>query len=211
MAVSFDHISYFHISYLKIGVLHKPVSIRAVSPALNYQYIYIHIFSLLTLGTYSVLCYCQDFKVCFNAEIKSYNFDHPKILSAVKSRSVSFPCRSICKSYMRNSVGCVLMFDVSQRQTFDRVACWHQEGPGLCETQPRCSSCSWVTNVIWPWADRSGKSEGEALAKKPTCWLTSRCLQKRTWTSARRLRPWPEAYTPSSSKVKYPPRWLEAG
>ncbi|XP_028846279.1 ras-related protein Rab-39B [Denticeps clupeoides] len=35
--------------------------------------------------------------------------------------------RSITKSYMRNSVGCLLVFDVTQRQTFDRVRSWHQE------------------------------------------------------------------------------------
>ncbi|KAG9335791.1 hypothetical protein JZ751_003623 [Albula glossodonta] len=35
--------------------------------------------------------------------------------------------RSISKSYMRNSVGCILLFDLSQRQTFERVRAWHRE------------------------------------------------------------------------------------
>ncbi|KAJ8288740.1 hypothetical protein COCON_G00013990 [Conger conger] len=35
--------------------------------------------------------------------------------------------RSISKSYMRNSVGCVLLFDLTQRETFERVRAWHRE------------------------------------------------------------------------------------
>ncbi|XP_076156139.1 ras-related protein Rab-39A [Alosa pseudoharengus] len=35
--------------------------------------------------------------------------------------------RSIAKSYMRNSVGCLLVFDLSQRQTFERICSWQQE------------------------------------------------------------------------------------
>ncbi|KAJ8290538.1 hypothetical protein GJAV_G00014200 [Gymnothorax javanicus] len=35
--------------------------------------------------------------------------------------------RSISKSYMRNSVGCILLFDLTQRQTFERVRAWHRE------------------------------------------------------------------------------------
>lgn len=35
--------------------------------------------------------------------------------------------RSIAKSYMRNSVGCLLVFDITQRQTFERVRSWQQE------------------------------------------------------------------------------------
>ncbi|XP_006625810.1 ras-related protein Rab-39A [Lepisosteus oculatus] len=35
--------------------------------------------------------------------------------------------RSISKSYMRNSVGCLLVFDISQRKTFDQVRSWHKE------------------------------------------------------------------------------------
>ncbi|XP_039605962.1 ras-related protein Rab-39A [Polypterus senegalus] len=35
--------------------------------------------------------------------------------------------RSIAKSYMRNSVGCILVFDLSQRHTFERVRDWHKE------------------------------------------------------------------------------------
>ncbi|KAJ8387815.1 hypothetical protein AAFF_G00149640 [Aldrovandia affinis] len=35
--------------------------------------------------------------------------------------------RSISKSYMRNSVGCILLFDLSQRQSFERVRTWHRE------------------------------------------------------------------------------------
>ncbi|XP_012677585.1 ras-related protein Rab-39B [Clupea harengus] len=35
--------------------------------------------------------------------------------------------RSIAKSYMRNSVGCLLVFDISQRPTFERIHSWQQE------------------------------------------------------------------------------------
>ncbi|MBN3309111.1 RB39B protein, partial [Amia calva] len=35
--------------------------------------------------------------------------------------------RSISKSYMRNSVGCLMVFDISQRKTFENVRSWHTE------------------------------------------------------------------------------------
>lgn len=76
-----------------------------------------------------------------------------------------FFCRSICKSYMRNSVGCILMFDVSQRQTFDRVCSWHQEVLDYVKPNPMFfllvgHKCDLAVGR------QVRKSEGEALAKQ---------------------------------------------
>ncbi|KAK7142812.1 hypothetical protein R3I94_012231 [Phoxinus phoxinus] len=73
--------------------------------------------------------------------------------------------RSICKSYMRNSAGCILMFDVSQRQTFDRVGSWHQEVLDYVKPNPMFfllvgHKCDLAVGR------QVRKSEGEALAKK---------------------------------------------
>ncbi|XP_052386530.1 ras-related protein Rab-39B [Carassius gibelio] len=73
--------------------------------------------------------------------------------------------RSICKSYMRNSVGCILMFDVSQRQTFDRVRSWQQEVLDYVKPNPMFfvlvgHKCDLAVGR------QVRKSEGDALAKK---------------------------------------------
>uniref|UniRef100_A0A671MV45 Ras-related protein Rab-39B-like n=1 Tax=Sinocyclocheilus anshuiensis TaxID=1608454 RepID=A0A671MV45_9TELE len=73
--------------------------------------------------------------------------------------------RSICKSYMRNSVGCILMFDVSQRQTFDRVGSWQQEVLDYVKPNPMFfvlvgHKCDLAVGR------KVRKSEGDALAKK---------------------------------------------
>lgn len=76
-----------------------------------------------------------------------------------------FGCRSICKSYMRNSVGCILMFDVSQRQTFDRIGSWHQEVLDYVKPNPMFFLLVGHKSDL-AVGRQVRKSEGEALAKK---------------------------------------------
>lgn len=73
--------------------------------------------------------------------------------------------RSICKSYMRNSVGCVLMFDISQRQTFDRVVIWHQEVLDYVKPNPMFFLLVGHKSDL-AIGRQVRKSEGDALAKK---------------------------------------------
>ncbi|XP_073682548.1 ras-related protein Rab-39A-like [Garra rufa] len=73
--------------------------------------------------------------------------------------------RSICKSYMRNSVGCILMFDVSQRQTFDRVGSWHQEVLDYVKPNPMFFLLVGHKSDL-AVGRQVRKSEGEAVAKK---------------------------------------------
>ncbi|XP_030631945.1 ras-related protein Rab-39A [Chanos chanos] len=73
--------------------------------------------------------------------------------------------RSISKSYMRNSVGCVLVFDVSQRQTFERVRKWHQEVVDYVQPNPM------IFILVGHKCDLTAqrevqKEEGVALAKR---------------------------------------------
>nr|XP_002665171.1 ras-related protein Rab-39A-like [Danio rerio]XP_021328725.1 ras-related protein Rab-39A-like [Danio rerio] len=73
--------------------------------------------------------------------------------------------RSICKSYMRNSVGCILMFDVSQRKSFEHVSLWHQEVLDYVKPNPM------IFLLVAHKSDLAvcrevRKSEGEALAEK---------------------------------------------
>ncbi|KAI7805069.1 ras-related protein Rab-39A [Triplophysa rosa] len=73
--------------------------------------------------------------------------------------------RSICKSYMRNSVGCILMFDVSQRQTFDRIGSWHREVLDYVKPNPMFFLLVGHKSDL-AVGRQVRKSEGEALAKK---------------------------------------------
>ncbi|KAK2879161.1 hypothetical protein QQF64_010690 [Cirrhinus molitorella] len=73
--------------------------------------------------------------------------------------------RSICKSYMRNSVGCILMFDVSQRDTFDHVGSWHQEVLDYVKPNPMFFLLVGHKSDL-AVGRQVRKSEGEALAKK---------------------------------------------
>ncbi len=62
-------------------------------------------------------------------------------------------------------MGCILMFDMSQRQTFDRVASWHQEVLDYVKPDPMFfvlvgHKCDLAVGR------QVRKSEGEALAKK---------------------------------------------
>ncbi|KAG7465853.1 hypothetical protein MATL_G00158150 [Megalops atlanticus] len=73
--------------------------------------------------------------------------------------------RSIAKSYMRNSVGCVLMFDLSQRQTFERVRAWHSEVAEY--VKPAIMVFTLVGHKSDLFVRRQvRRTEGEALAKE---------------------------------------------
>ncbi|KAL4623932.1 ras-related protein Rab-39A-like [Arapaima gigas] len=73
--------------------------------------------------------------------------------------------KSISKSYMRNSVGCILVFDISQRQTFEHVRSWHEE------VQEYVQPASMVFLLVGHKSDlvdqrQVRKAEAEALAKE---------------------------------------------
>ncbi|MFT7813063.1 ras-related protein Rab-39A-like [Arapaima gigas] len=73
--------------------------------------------------------------------------------------------KSISKSYMRNSVGCILVFDISQRQTFEHVRSWHEE------VQEYVQPASMVFLLVGHKSDlvdqrQIRKAEAEALAKE---------------------------------------------
>ncbi|XP_036398944.1 ras-related protein Rab-39B [Megalops cyprinoides] len=73
--------------------------------------------------------------------------------------------RSIAKSYMRNSVGCVLMFDLSQRQSFERVRAWHSEVAEY--VKPAIMVFTLVGHKSDLFVRRQvRRTEGEALAKE---------------------------------------------
>ncbi|CAL8081956.1 unnamed protein product [Calicophoron daubneyi] len=73
--------------------------------------------------------------------------------------------RSIAKSYYRNCVGVLIMFDITDRETFEHVPGWYEEA--LCSI--RCPTPVFL--IVGHKADRSAerqvtKFEGECLAQR---------------------------------------------
>ncbi|XP_048831449.1 ras-related protein Rab-39B [Brienomyrus brachyistius] len=73
--------------------------------------------------------------------------------------------QSISKSYMRNSVGCILMFDISQRQSFENIRNWHRE------VMDYVKPFAMVFMLVGHKSDllvrrQVRRAEGEALAKE---------------------------------------------
>ncbi|XP_023694950.1 ras-related protein Rab-39B [Paramormyrops kingsleyae] len=73
--------------------------------------------------------------------------------------------QSISKSYMRNSVGCILMFDISQRQSFKNIRNWHRE------VMDYVKPFTMVFMLVGHKSDllvrrQVRRAEGEALAKE---------------------------------------------
>ncbi|KPP65611.1 ras-related protein Rab-39A-like [Scleropages formosus] len=73
--------------------------------------------------------------------------------------------RSISKSYMRNSVGCILVFDISQRQSFEHIQSWHKE------VQDYVKPATMIFLLVGHKSDlvirrQVRKTEAEALAKE---------------------------------------------
>lgn len=86
--------------------------------------------------------------------------------------NVKFLClclsRSIAKSYYRNCVGAFIMFDITDRETYENVPTWYEEAL----TSIRCSSP--VVVIVGHKADRQAERQVSQLARY---FIFGKCLQ----------------------------------